>query len=76
MFIGTPCKFRGLHKLKTLKFNSMEYLIVYRNKLRLRLHDFNHIGLFLSNIDGGEGVFHPPYDFALTVEIGEWDTCT
>ena len=29
------------------------------------------IGLFLSNIDGGGGVFHP----TLRVEIGECDTC-
>jgi len=33
------------------------------------------IGLFLSNKDGGWGVFNPhPYDFDLRVEIGECDT--
>ena len=40
-------------------------------------HDINPIpfGLFLSNIVGRGGVFHPPCDFSLRVEIGKCDTC-
>jgi len=33
------------------------------------------IELFLFNIDGGGGVSPPPYEFALRVEIGKFDSC-
>ena len=49
----------------SLNFASIQYISPYPD------------WAILSNIDwgGGGGFNPPPYDFALTVEIGECDTC-
>ena len=52
------------------KFNILSFVTTNRfflSKRNLLIGQINHIGLFLSNIDGGGG--HTPYGFALSVEI-------